>query len=409
MGIRPVTPDQVNWFLLSKQHLAPETRGDDVVQVVEDICALHATSALTPYLSLWSRVKGFSRQQLDAELYENRRLVRVISMRRTLHIVPSEKLPVFFQATKKQVQRHFPRQARGLLVQAGLCKEGEEAEALERLHQRIAEILADRGPSTVSEMSELVPELKIKVKYNVDKPYAGEFSLGSRIVPGMCILGLLVRAKPRGSWRSTLHEYAPLAVWLPDVDLESLTPDEAQARLVRSYLAALGPATLEDIAWWSGFSKEETRRALSALDDEIVETEIEGLGGGYLMLATDHQQLQETQLGPEPTVNLLPSPDPYLMGYRDRRRFLAPEHYEKVFDRAGNAFATVWVNGRAVGVWRELEAAIELLLWQDVENEALMTEAQRLGRFLSGEDVEVVVKPYPPGTYVKNPFTLAKR
>jgi hypothetical protein len=225
----------------------------------------------------------------------------------------------------------------------------------------------------------------------------------------MCILGLLVRTKPRGSWRSNLHEYTPLAVWLPDVDLESLTPDEAQARLVRSYLAAFGPATLEDIAWWSGFSKGETRKALSVLDDEIVEAEIEGLGGGYLMLTTDRQQLQETQLGPEPTVNLLPSLDPYIMGYRDRRRFLAPEHYEKVFDRAGNAIATVWVNGQVVGAWQELEAAIELLLWQDVESEALMTEAQRLGRFLSGEDVEVVVKPYPPETYVKNPFTLAKR
>jgi hypothetical protein len=409
VGIRPVTADQINWFLLSKQRLAPETRGDDVVQVVEDICALHATSALTPYLSLWSRVKWSSRQQLDTELYENRRLVRVLCMRRTLHIVLSENLPVFFQATKKQVQGQFLSEARGLLMQAGLCKEGEEAGALDRLHQRIVEILADQGPSTVSEISELVPELKIKVEYDVDKPYAGEYSLGSRIVPGMCILGLLVRTKPRGSWRSNLHEYTPLAVWLPDVDLESLTPDEAQARLVRSYLAAFGPATLEDIAWWSGFSKGETRKALSVLDDEIVEAEIEGLGGGYLMLTTDRQQLQETQLGPEPTVNLLPSLDPYIMGYRDRRRFLAPEHYEKVFDRAGNAIATVWVNGQVVGAWQELEAAIELLLWQDVESEALMTEAQRLGRFLSGEDVEVVVKPYPPETYVKNPFTLAKR
>ena len=405
----PLALDQVNWFLLNKQHLAPGTQGDDVVRVVEDICVLHATAAPTPYLSLWSRVKGFSRQQLDAELYENRRLVRVLCMRRTLFIFSSEKLPVFFQATKKQVQRRFPSQARRLLVQAGLCQEGDEAEALERLHQRIVEILADRGPSTVSEIGKLVPEFKIKVKYDEDRPYVGEFSLGSRIVPGMCILGLLVRTKPRGSWRSTLHEYAPLAVWLPDVHLESLRPEEAQPGLVRWYLAALGPATLEDIAWWSGFSKAETRKALSTLDDELVEIEIKGLGGGYLMLEADHQRLQEAQFRIEPTVNLLPTLDPYILGYRDRRRFLPPEHYDQVFDRSGNAFATVWVNGRVVGIWRELEAAIELLLWEEVESKALVTEAQRLGRFLSGEDVEVVVKPYPPDIYVKNPFTLARR
>ena len=111
----------------------------------------------------------------------------------------------------------------------------------------------------------------------------------------------------------------------------------------------------------------------------------------------------------EPSVNLLPSLDPYIMGYRDRRRFLDPEHYDQVFDQAGNAFATVWVNGRVVGVWRELEDAIELLLWQEVESEGLMAEAKRLGRFLTGEDVEVVVKPYPPEICVRNPFNLAKR
>jgi hypothetical protein len=127
------------------------------------------------------------------------------------------------------------------------------------------------------------------------------------------------------------------------------------------------------------------------------------------MLAADHQWLLETQPGVQPSINLLPSLDPYIMGYRDRRRFLDPEHYGQVFDRSGNAFATVWVNGRVMGVWQELEAAIELLLWQDVESKGLMTEAKRLGRFLSGEDVEVVIEPCPPEVYVKNPFTLAKR
>ena len=39
------------------------------------------------------------------------------------------------------------------------------------------------------------------------------------------------------------------------------------------------------------------------------------------------------------------------MGYRDRGRFLDPEHRTKLFDRAGNAVLTVWVNGRLVGAW----------------------------------------------------------
>ncbi|MDY7042292.1 MAG: winged helix DNA-binding domain-containing protein [Chloroflexota bacterium] len=393
----PLNLEQVNRFLLSKQHLAPGTQGDDVVRVVEDICALHATAATTPYLSLWSRMEGFSRQQLEAELYEKRGLVRTICMRSTLHIVPAERLPTFFQATKERLQRDYSRQAGRLLVQAGLCREGEEAETLGRLHRRVADALAGRGPATVSVIGGLVPELKSKVKYNVDRPYGGEFSLGSRLVAGMCTLGLLVRAKPRGSWRSNLYEYALLADWLSGMDLEILAPEEAQTRLVRWYLAAFGPSTVEDIAWWSGFGKVRTREALSVLDDELVEVEIEGLGGCYLMLAADHQRLHETRLGMEPSANLLPTLDPYIMGYKDRRRFLAPEHYDRVFDRAGNALATVWANGQVVGIWQEQEAAIELLLLRDVEGEVLASveaTARRLGCFLGGQDVEVVVKPY---------------
>jgi len=58
------------------------------------------------------------------------------------------------------------------------------------------------------------------------------------LVPTMGVLGLLVRARPRGTWRSNLYEYAALSDWLPDVDLESVTPQEARAWLVRRYLAA---------------------------------------------------------------------------------------------------------------------------------------------------------------------------
>ena len=69
------------------------------------------------------------------------------------------------------------------------------------------------------------------------------------------------------------------------------------------------------------------------------------------------------------------------------RQDAQPAHTEGG-DVTDDAFATVWVNGRVVGVWREPEAAIELLLWQDVE---------------------VVIKPYPPDIYVRNPFTLGER
>jgi hypothetical protein len=185
----------------------------------------------------------------------------------------------------------------------------------------------------------------------VGKPYEGTFSLGSRLMLTMGVLGLLVRARPRGTWRSNLYEYAALSDWLPDVDPESVTPQEARAWLVRRYLAAFGPATLDDVQWWTGFSKGETEEALGALKPAAEEVTIEGLGDGCLMLAEDAQRLRDFAQPDVPYVFLLPGLDPYIMGYRDRGRFLAAEHRAKVFDRAGNAMPTVWVNGRVVGAW----------------------------------------------------------
>jgi len=42
--------ERVNRFLLRKQHLAPRASGDDIITIVEDICALHSTVAFSPYL-----------------------------------------------------------------------------------------------------------------------------------------------------------------------------------------------------------------------------------------------------------------------------------------------------------------------------------------------------------------------
>jgi len=399
--------EQVNHFLLRKQHLTPDSRGQNVLQVVRDLCALHATATATPYVSLWSRLKDFQHRQLDSLLYESRALVRLLCMRATLHIVPTEQMATFFQATRS-CQRRDPRILHQLLVQTGLCREGEEGQMLQRLLKRIAEVAAARGPSTVAELSERIPELAAKFSYAVDKPYGGELSLASQLVPWMCSEGLLVRARPRGSWRSNLYEYAALASWLPGANLQAQTPDEAQIQLFRCYLATLGPATLEDMVWWSGLGKSQVKKALLALHNEIAELEIEG-NDGYWVLRADLDGLGQDESAHEPVVSLLPSLDPYIMGYRDRRRFLPTEHYDQVFDRSGNAFATVWADGRVSGIWQQRESSLELLLWEHAHTEALLAEAQRLLRFLTGSDGPVTIQSYPPELYVKTPFSLGRR
>jgi hypothetical protein len=223
----------------------------------------------------------------------------------------------------------------------------------------------------------------------VGKPYEGEFSIGTRLIGELCAQGLLVRTRVRGTWRSNLFEYAPLADWLPGTDLASVTPEEARAWLVRRYLAAFGPATLDDVQWWTGWTKTDTKKALKVLEPEWVEVAVVGLGEGYVMLAADAERLRAFTPPDSPFAALLPSLDPYVMGYRDRRRFLADEHRPKLFDRAGNSVPTVLVNGRVVGAWEQREEGRTVYhLLEEVSDEAqalLNDETARLARFLEGE------------------------
>jgi hypothetical protein len=312
-------------------------------------------------------------------------------------------VPLFFQAYSAHRTRPEVRTFGDFLVQAGLCQDEETDVYVRDLQRRVLDVLTEKGPSTVRQINQAVPELKTKIRHSVGKAYEGEFSVGSYLVPNiMGAQGLLIRARPRGTWRSNLYEYAALSDWLPDIDLASVTPRDARVWLVRRYLAAFGPATFDDVQWWTGFSKGETQEALGALKSTLAEIAIEDLADEYIMLATDAQRLRSFTPPETPYVFFLPSLDPYIMGYRDRRRFLAAEHHAQVFDRAGNAVATVWVDGQVVGAWgQRRDGSVIYGLFGPVgaeERALLESKRQQLEGFLGGE--------YLP-LRIRTPFTRA--
>jgi len=83
--------EQLQTYCMSRQHLEVSSKTSDLLKVVDDLCGLHATSTLTPYLSLFSRMKKFDPKMLDFELGENGRLVRIRGVRGTLFVLPRSK------------------------------------------------------------------------------------------------------------------------------------------------------------------------------------------------------------------------------------------------------------------------------------------------------------------------------
>ncbi len=319
--------ERINSYLLYKQHLTSRGKSNGLPKIVRDIGGLHATGAMVPYLSLRARSATFAKGELERALYEKRSLGKVLCMRNTLFILPKEFLPVAYQATKK---------SREALITRYLRYYGLSQEEYKNWMTLILEALGS-GPKTAAE-----------IRRDIDGDPGLKVALG--IVPNDW---RIIRTRPRGSWRSNQYEYVTFDSWFPEVDLESITPAEARRRLIRHYLAALGPATKEDAAWWCGFGKEETETALRALADQVVTISIEGLDQEFIILRNEIESLREWERRGKGEVFLLPSLDPYVMGYKDRRRFLAPEHNKKVFDRAGNALPTIWAESRVIGVWQK--------------------------------------------------------
>lgn len=380
----------VNAYVAHKQHLSPLAQIGDLLQVTRDIVALHATEPTTPYLSLWARLPGFERIHLEHAWHRQRVLVKLLCMRATLHLVPSDQISWFYQAYQDRSAAEYRRDMpEDLLVQAGLCSKADAPALKQALQGQVLAFLDAKGAATTREIARAVPALQTSIRYDVGKSTEGQYSIGTGIIRAMCAQGMLVRGQPRGSWRSNQHEYTTLSSWLPHVDLHAVTGAQAQAWLVRRYLATFGPATRADIAWWAGFTKRETAQALAALDDELRTVKLEGQVEEHLMLREDVESLRGFTVPSEPYVALLPALDPAIMGYQDRSRFLASKQRKHLFDRAGNAVPTVWVNGRVVGAWAQRrDGQVVYGLLEPVDDsvrQLVEAEGERLQAFLGDE------------------------
>jgi hypothetical protein len=169
-----------------------------------------------------------------------------------------------------------------------------------------------------------------------------------------------------------------MAPWL-GAPLEPRSEADGTAGLVEAWLRAFGPGTDTDIAWWLGSTLTAVRRALATV--RAVAVDIDG-GVGYV-LPDDVDAV-----GPaEPWIALLPPLDPTTMGWKERDWYLG-KHKAQVFDRNGNAGATIWSDGRIVGGWRLPKAGgVEVQLLEDVgraARRAIDAEAARLTRWLAG-------------------------
>jgi DNA glycosylase AlkZ-like len=371
----PVSTAQRRARLAQRHHLAPHARADGPLTVADDIVALHATDPATVHLAVGARVAKPSIEAVEQALYDDRTLVRMLGMRRTMFVVPLDLVPVVQAGCTDAIAV----QQRKLLL-----KHLTDGDVVPQPAQWLAEVseatvtaLAERGQATGAELAADVPGLRTQITMAVGKPYQATGNLTSRVLFLLAAQGRIVRGRPKGSWISSQYRWSTAEAWLPESGPQ-WSPAAARTELVRRWLLAYGPAPVADLRWWTGWTAGDVKKALAGLD--VAEVEIEDAGTG-LVLADDTAPLPPVA----PWIALLPALDPTVMGWLERAWFFGP-YAPALFDRTGNPGPTVWYDGRVVGGWAQSTAGeVRFRLLEDIGAEAgdrIAAAAAELGAWL---------------------------
>lgn len=287
-------------------------------EMVERLVGLQTQAPNPPYTGLWSRVEGFAFDDLAA-LLEAREVVRIVTLRGTVHLHTAADARSLRPFTQRVIERQFASN------HAKRIDAFDPVVAVALARERLADGPAT-GPELGSALAAHWPDAPVEALSNAAR----------------CLLPL-VQIPPRGVWgKSGAPTYALLDEWTGHPLHES---GGVPSDIVRRYLAGFGPATVKDTQTWSGVTRLGT--AFAALGDELIE--FEGPNGERLFDLIDAPRPPADTPAP---VRLLPEWDNLLIGYADRSRVVDPEHRKAIFTSNGIMPGTVLIDGRVAATYR---------------------------------------------------------
>lgn len=368
--MRSLTWDDVRARRLSRSHLLEPAPRERLIEVVRDVGGIHAQVMSAAELSIAARVDGITQQDVRDELWQRRTLVKTWTLRGTLHLHPADELPLWTSA-------------RRAISAPGGPEVGATSEQVEEVVAAIAEVLGEE-PLLREELAEEV--VRRVGEWPREQLLSGwGFFLGDAAEAGRLCYG-----PPRGTKVTFVRPDRWLGTW------QEVDGEEALRQVCRRFLRAYGPGTPKAFSQWftsRQFGPADARRLFEALGEELVEVEVEGRSAW--LLAGDGE---EPALPPGGSLRLLPQYDCYVMGFRERERFVTDAARERLRDHARGrlegpaAVAWLLVDGVIGGLWerrrsgKRLELTIETFgrLGRERRSE-LEAEAERIGAFLDAQ------------------------
>jgi len=366
MKEQKLTIRQLNRATLARQFLLGRTN-ISAFDVITKLVGLQAQVSNAPYIGLWTRLHDFQRNSLTS-LIEQRRVVRATLMRSTLHLMTAEDYIQFRSTLQPALTRalnaFFGQRAKGLDIDSIVTATQDFVEEKPRIFPEIRANLTLLEP-------EREPELLA---------YAVRTHLP------------LVQVPPGGTWNFT---GSPLHVTAESWLGRKLSTSEGPHSLILRYLAAFGPASVQDMQTWSGLSRlksvvEELKPQLRSYEDEQ---------GNILF------DLPDIQLPPDDTPappRFLPEYDNLILSHANRQRVVADAYRSSIFLSAGRVRATFLIDGFVSGAWKTTrEKGVATLIIEPFAplspqhlNE-LIEEGERLIRYIEDKAEQFIVQVVP--------------
>ncbi len=340
---------RLNRALLARQMLL-ERRRMPVADALEHLVGLQAQEPKHPYIALWSRLDRFRTEDL-ARLIAEREAVRLWLMRTTIHLVTARDA----LALRGVIQPVIERTVESTWAKRRAGVEAGELGAAGRA-------IVDHETVTALELGRRLGE-----RWPGSEPQA--------LAQGVAMMVPLVQVPPRGLWgESGQARLTSIERWLG----RPVDRDAAPGAMVLRYLAAFGPASVQDAQTWCGLTKlaavfERLRPQLVTFRDEK--------GRELFDLPDAPRPSGDTPAPPR----FLPVYDNVLLSHADRTRIVGDDHRRTITTPNLVNPGTFLVDGFVAGTWvvkREKGAATMVLAplvkMAKRDREALVEEAGRL-------------------------------
>jgi len=335
-------------------------RGSNALEALKSVVGVYSTHPTAP-LALLARCDTLTPAEFQG-LEQRREAVRIVGMRGSAFLVPTETAGRIFAAS-----RPSPGQLESILRTRGLDLE---------TYRRLTPLVLERCATPCNRSEILSRAASPEDVYMVARVLARE--------------GRILRVGK--SLRTDQLKYVDTEAWLGH-PLEDVDPTEALAWLAGEYLRAFGPARPADFAWWAGVPRRSASAALATV--ETVELD------GYLLLKDDQADFERSRPVSPTAVAVLPKWDSYSMGYAPdgRHRFIDDPFLSLAYTSAtgspgataGDGLPLVLVGGRAQGKWsHRFEGQRMLSTYEPFEPTLVSDRAfDAVGTLLSASSVEV--------------------